>query len=116
MAFEYTKLVGITTLPSTTGAIFTNAASKVAYVRLIMLHNANSTEETVELWTVPNSGGSVGTAADTNKIFKEVLSAGETRFVEYPTPGLIFSGENDTIQGKATTASKVTITVTGGLE
>lgn len=116
MAFSYSKLVNITSLPSTTGVLYANLALKTAYVRLIMLHNANTTAETVELWSVPNSGGSVGTPGDTNKIFKEVLNTGETRFIEYPTPGLMLDGTNDTLQGKTTTASKVTITVTGGIE
>jgi hypothetical protein len=36
--------------------------------------------------------------------------------LEFPTPGLILIDTNESIQGKATTASKVTIEISGAKE
>jgi hypothetical protein len=116
MAFEYARLLEITTLPSSTGSVFANPSTQKSYVRLIVLHNANTTEETAELWEVPDSTGSVGTAADTNKFYKGALAAGATVMLEFAAPGLILIDTNESIQGKATTASKVTIEISGAKE
>lgn len=116
MAFAYANLIPITTLPNSAGAVYTNPASKTSYVRSIVLHNANTTAETVKLYLVPDSTGAVGTAGVTNKIFEEEMAAGATTIIEFPAPGLMLTDENDTIQGVTTTASKVTITATGGAE
>lgn len=116
MAFAYGKLTEITTLPNSAGAVLTNAASTTTYIRGIMLHNGNTTAETVILYKVPDSTGSVGTAATTNEIYKEVISPGATTILEFPVPGIILTDENDTIQGTTTTASKVTIQFIGATE
>lgn len=116
MAFAYGKLAEITTLPNSAGAVLTNAASTTTYIRGIMLHNGNTTAETVILYKVPDSTGSVGTAGTTNEIYKEIMAPGATTFLEYPVPGLIMTDENDTIQGVTTTASKCTIQFTGATE
>jgi hypothetical protein len=116
MAFAYGKLTEITTLPNSAGAVLTNAASTTTYIRGIMLHNGNTTAETVILYKVPNSTGSVGTAATANEIYKEIMAPAATTFLEFPTPGMIMTDTNDTIQGTTTTASKVTIQFTGATE
>ena len=116
MAFVYSILTEITTLPGTVGAVYTNAASTTAYIRSITLHNANTTTEAVILWNVPDNGGAGGTAADTNQFFSQSLLADETVIIEWPAPGLQLEDTNDTIQADTTTASKVTIQIMGAKE
>jgi len=116
MAFSYARLTEITTLPTSAGAVFTNPANQTTYIRLIVVHNANTSSEEVVLYNVPDDSGSVGTAGETNQFFKESLSAGETVMFEFAAPGLVLEDENDTIQGKADTANKVTIQIYGGKE
>jgi len=115
MAFAYTRLAQ-TTIPAAAGALITNAVGKTTYVRLIIIHNANTTTEVVILWNVPDNAAAVGTAADTNQFYKESLTTLETRIIEFPAPGLMLTDTNDTIQGDTTTASKVTFSAYGGLE
>lgn len=116
MAFIYKNIVPITTIAATAGAVFTNPSTTTTYVRFISLHNTNTTAEEVVLNLVPNSTGSVGTAAVTNQIFKESIEANGTRILEFPAPGLMLEAENDTLQAVTDTASKVTITSCGGQE
>lgn len=112
MPFIYTRLVEITTLPSSTGTLYTHAADTKSYVRCIVLHNSNTTAETAILYKVPD-GGSAGA---TNKILQETMSANDTIIIEYPIPGLIFIDSGELLQGSTTTALFVTIEVTGGQE
>lgn len=116
MAFEYKTLIPITTISDSAGAVFTNPASITSYVRWIQIHNANTTSETVKLYHVLNSGGAVGTAAETNKFFEKLIVANETIVFEYAAPGMMLNAENDTIQAVTDTVSKVTIEATGGQE
>lgn len=119
MSFAYTQFVAMnTTIASSAGAVYTKEATgnPVDYLRWVIIHNANTTAETVELWLVPGNSGSAGTAADTNKIYKESLGAGETRLLDFGIPGLILTTDGDSLQAKTTTASKVTIQVQGARE
>lgn len=116
MAFAYARLLEITTIPGTTAAVYTNPAATTTYIRLIVIHNANTTAETVILWNVPDNAGSVGTAGDTNRFFYKVMAPGETVILEFPAPGILLSATNDTIQGDTNTSSKVTIQIMGATE
>ena len=116
MAFDYARLVEITTIPNTVGALYTHPVSTKAYVRLISIHNGNTVSETVKLYKVPNSGGSVGTPGITNCFFEESIPAYGTRILEYAPPGLMLLDLNETIQAVTNTASVVTIEINGGLE
>jgi len=114
MAITPSKLFNPTSLPSTTGAVFTCPAATTIFYSGFTLHNTNSTAEMVELWNVPNNGGSVGTAADVpHRFLKISLAADETFIYEAPNNGIVHDAANDTIQGRATTVSKVNITPHG---
>lgn len=102
MAEVLTTTVG--TIPSTTGAILTNSSGQTNEILSIVLTNNNTTTEVVEIFHVPNSGGSVGTAGDTNRKIPISLAADEV-FI-YTVPCML-SATNDTIQAVTTTASKV---------
>ena len=92
-------------------AIYTNAASTTTFITNILLHNTDSSAIDVTLYFVPDSSGSVGTAAAGNQFFKQTLAANETFPINDVTQ--IFGDTNDTLQAVAGTASKVTIFVNG---
>lgn len=116
MAFNYSRLADVTTLSDSAAAVYTNPSSTTSYVRVIMLHNTNSSTESVKIYQVPDVANAVGTASNANKIYEEVLNPNDTRIIEIEAPGLMLTDENDTIQGESSTASKVVITITGGTE
>lgn len=113
MAIVRGKLAEIQTIPSTVGSIYANPASTKTFISGFTVHNTNTTSETVEIHCVPDSTGSLGTAALTNRIWKETLAADETAVFSAPPDGIPLEDENDSIQAKTTTASKVTIILHG---
>jgi hypothetical protein len=117
MAFDYEILTEITTVDgSSASALYTNAASTKTSIRLMILHNSNTSAETVKLYNVPDSTGSVGTAGVTNKIFERSLIPNETYVWNIGAPGIIQEDTNDTLQGVTSTSSKVTFQAFGGAE
>jgi|WetSurSiteA1Bulk_404760.scaffolds.fasta_scaffold08911_4 hypothetical protein len=120
MAFDYSRLAeGVKLAPTASGAVacVTNPSTTTTYIRMIVVHNVNSTTETVSLYNVPDSGGSVGTASDTtNRFYKEDLPAGATRILEFQAPGIVLIDTNDTIQGVCSVYEKVLVWAYGGAE
>lgn len=116
MAYDHARLADETTIPNTAGAIVTNGSGETTYVRVITIHNSNTTAETVKIYRVPDVATVVGTAGVTNKVFEQTFQPNETVMIEVPQPGWILEDENDTIQAVTDTASKVTISVDGGQE
>ena len=115
MALTLERLTEIVQIADSAGAVFTNPASTKSYVRLIVIHNTNTSTEIIELWNVPDDSG-VGTAADANKMNKISVLTNDTVNLEFSGPGLVLVDENDSIQAKTTTASKVTIQIHGAKE
>jgi hypothetical protein len=113
MTLHRERLADITTLGSTAAAICTNASGQKTFVKGYELHNTNTTAETVKLFKVPDSAGTVGTAADGNRFLNIALAPNETLIYVPPGYGHILSDANDTIQGQSTTASKVTVSLFG---
>ena len=95
-------------IASSAAAIYTNAASETSFVKSIVVHNTNTTAENVKIHVVPDSGGSVGTAATSNLLYNFSLAADATIHLEFPGPGVVLKGTNDTVQAVTDTASKVT--------
>lgn len=112
MARQFTRLTDIQYVASSAGAIYTNAASTKSYIKSFILFNGNSSTETVKLYNVPDSTGSVGTAGVGNQFAEISLAALETLMFDLPYPVTLID-ENDTIQATTTTASKVTVQVLG---
>ena len=112
MSLQRGKLGDIAYIASTAGSVLTNASGTKTYVRSVMLHNTNSSAETVELYNVPDSTGSLGTAGAANRFFKKDVAADETLFIDLEYP-IVLTDENDSIQAVTTTASKVTIQLMG---
>tara|TARA_R110000822_G_scaffold129122_2_gene265098 strand:- start:501 stop:851 length:351 start_codon:yes stop_codon:yes gene_type:complete len=116
MAFTYSQLTPITTIANSAGVAYTNPASKTTYVRTIVIHNTHTSAETVTLYNVPDSTGSVGTAGVTNQFYKQEVAADSTVLLEFAVPGIMLTDTNDTLQASTTTVNKVTIQITGGTE
>lgn len=94
------------------GSVYTNPSSTVTRLKGWRLHNTNISTETVNVHEVVNSGGSLGTAANSNRVMQITLTAGQTFVWEYPDV-LVMDHTNDSIQMGTTTASKVTFTPFG---
>lgn len=112
MALQRGKLADIQYISDSAASILTNASGDKTYVRSLVLHNANSTTEIVQLYNVPDSTGSLGTAGDANRFFKKDIAADETLFIDLEYP-IVLTDENDSIQAVTTTASKVTVQLMG---
>lgn len=112
MALNRTKLADIAYIASSAGSIYSNPASTKTYIRGFVLHNTNTSSETIQIYNVPDSASALGTAGNGNKFLKVILSADETLFVEMPYP-VVLTDTNDSIQAVTTTASKVTVQVLG---
>ena len=116
MAIVRGKLAEITTIPATTGVIYANPASTKTYIGGITLHNTHTSTEFVEIYVVPDSGGSVGTAALANRIIAVALAPNETINYPFPGDGISLTDTNDSLQADTNTASKVTILLSGPKE
>lgn len=83
--------------------IVTVTGSKKVYVKSIMIHNATvgtgntNLTQTVQVYMVPNSGGSAGTASSTNRIFRGALESDDT-FVIEPNYPITLSSDGDSIR------------------
>lgn len=106
------SLQDMTTISATPAAVFTNPAAKTTYLRLIVLHNLNTTSEVVVLYKCLAGE----TNADTNKFEYLTIVANDTVNLEFAGPGIILDTENDAIYARATTAGKVTIMMAGAQE
>lgn len=112
MARQFTRLADIQYISNSAASVYTNAASTTTFIKSFVLFNGNTSAETVKLYNVPDSAGSVGTAGDSNQFAEISLAAKETLMFDLPYPITIIN-ENDTIQAVTTTASKVTIQILG---
>lgn len=113
MTFTIKKLADIQYIPSSAGSIFTNPADTTTGIKSIVLFNGNTTAETVKLYAVPNSGGSLGTAGPGNIFFQQDIAPNETRSFVFDGAPLCLDAENDSIQAVTTTGSKVTVLLAG---
>jgi hypothetical protein len=91
-------------LPNTQTDIYDPASGVTGCVHNITLHNTNTSTETVEIWKHN------GTTA--YKVLKISLAADETFLFNYSNDGLTIDGAHK-LQGKTTTASKVTYDISG---
>lgn len=112
MTLQRAKLADIQYVPSSAGSLYSNPAGTKTFIRSITLFNGNTTTETVKLYNVPDSGGSVGAAGVGNQFLEYALAAKETLIIEWEYP-IELTDTNDSLQGVTTTASKVTVMING---
>lgn len=112
MARQTTRLADIQYVSNTAASIYSNAASTKTFVKGFILYNNNTTTETVKLYNVPDSTGSVGTAGGANQFAEIQLATKETLVFGFDYPMTLID-QNDSIQASTTTASQVTIQILG---
>lgn len=115
MALQRIKLADIQTLPVATGVLFQNPAGKKTYIRGLHLFNGNASIETVKLYNVPDAAGAVGAAGATNQFREYAMASKEELITDWPYP-VVLSDTNDSLQGSAATAGKVTVQILGDQE
>jgi hypothetical protein len=113
MAVIHGRLADIQAIPATTGSLYANPVSTKSFVKGFTLFNNNTTAETVKRYNVPDSTGSLGTAALANQFLEISLASLETFIFEFPGDGAVMEDTNDSIQGVTTTDSKVTVQIHG---
>jgi hypothetical protein len=113
MAITRGKLADIQYIASTAGSVYANPAATKSFLKGVTLFNVAGSSQTVKLFNVPDSGGSLGTAADANQCFEVVLATKESFAFDWPGDGLVLTDTNDSLQASSTNASSVTITLHG---
>ena len=117
MALERGKLTEVITLGlGTTVAGVTVATNKKVYIKSIMAHApyVGLASGTAQVYMVPNSGGSAGTANTTNQIFNVDVYAGETVLIE-PSYPIVIDSTGDTVQ-VGTGLTTINFLITGDKE
>jgi len=100
-----------TTLPSASGSILANNSISTQ-LSSILLHNTNTTSETIQLFLVSNNAGTLGAPSAANRITYLTLAVNETLEITFKFPPTLV-GTNDALFGQTTTAGKVTFTASG---
>ena len=116
MALARTDLTAVTQIGmASTVAVVTVGGGQTCYVKSIMLHNLDTSgTQNANIYVVPNSGGSAGSATTMNQIFNGIVYAQETVMFE-PAYPLVLTATGDSIQVGAG-ASDVNFLVTGDKE
>ena len=117
MALERGKLTDVITLGvGTTVAGVTVASNKKVYVKSIIAHAPYTgiASGTAQVYMVPNSGGSAGTASTSNRIFDIDVYAGETVLLE-PSYPIVITATGDSLQ-VGTGATTINFLLTGDKE
>jgi hypothetical protein len=117
----------------TTATAYSVQSSKTAYIRSIVIYNSTvgtantGLSQTVQIYAVPNSGGSVGVATDGNRIGRVSLTSDDTFFYDLQYP-ITLQDTGDSIQvfnegtyaytlsGIATATNSVNVMVLGDRE
>lgn len=110
---NYTGLGDIQQLGNSAGVLIENPADTVTYIKGVTLHNTGATPEVVELYFVPDSTGSAGSAATANRCYKATIASEDTVLFEWPGLGICLAQDGDSLQGKSTTAATVNIMLHG---
>lgn len=115
MALAPDKLTDIQAIAATATSVLVNLAGQRIYLKGIILHNTNTSIETVQIYNVPDNTGLPGTAAVLNRFLNPQISGGDTVFIEMPYP-IVLSDTGDAIFAQSTTANKVTLQLLGERE
>lgn len=92
-------------LADTPTAVVTVGAAQTVEVFSIELHSVHSANQIVQVFFVPNAGGSVGTADLTNEQESFTLAAGASLALVAPKAPWKYSAQNDTIQLESSVAA-----------
>jgi hypothetical protein len=114
---------GLTSTISTVAASATGeitgtkvVSNKNVYIKGLLIYNTStSASQTCEIHVVPNSGGSVGSAAAANKIGRLTLTSSDTAFFEFAYP-LTLTSTNDCVMVVNGSGSTVNVLPVGDVE
>jgi hypothetical protein len=115
MPLQRSKLGNIQFISTSAGPVYTNPASTKTYIRGIIIFNSNVNTETVKLYNVPASGGSVGIASSGNQFLNTNVVSSETLFIEIPYV-ITLTDLNDALFASTTNSQAVTIQILGDKE
>ena len=110
--------LGFTTTVSglTTSSVYTVGSAQTAYIKSILIHNANTAGiHTVRLHMVRNSGGSAGTAGTTTQIARLGIAQNDSFFFE-PAYPITLTSNGDSIQLYNEGAQVINVLVLGDKE
>ena len=113
MAIIRGKLADIQYIASAAGSVYANPAATKTFIKGWTLFNVGANNETVKVYAVPDSTGTLGTAGDSNQCFEVTLATKETLTFEIPGDGIALGDTNDSIQAVTTNGSSVTIILHG---
>lgn len=102
-------------LLATATSIYTNPAATKTLIKTVLLHNTNTSTETVKLYFVVASGGNIGTPVVANRLINRSIISNDTVFITMPYP-LILSSTNDALFGESTTANMTNILLLGEID
>jgi len=107
MATFTRKKLAFLQLPSSKGDIYDPPSNTIGLVHNIVIHNTNSSPETVVL--------NLHDGTNEYQIFSIVATSGETVLLDFRGEGLVVDASSK-ITGNTTTSSKVTCLITGSEE
>jgi hypothetical protein len=109
-------VVAVSASGTTTLAGTTVSSNKNVHVKGLLIFNTSTTTAQIcEIHVVPNSGGSSGSAAASNKIGRLTLTASDTAFFEFPYP-LALTDTGDAILIANGSGSTVNVLPLGNVE
>ena len=110
----YVQAIAASTSANIAGT--TVSSDKNVHVKGLLIHNTStSATQVCEIHVVPNSGGSVGTKAASNKIGRLTLTAADTAFFEFPYP-VALKDTGDAIHVANSSGSTVNVLAVGNVE
>ena len=119
MALARTDLTAVTQIGmASTVAVVTVGSGQTCYVKSIMIHNLDKNAvQNANIYVVPYSGGSAGSAATTNVIARVGVATDDTFFFE-PAYPIVIRNNGDTVQvgNEGVTANSINVYVTGDID
>ena len=119
MALARTDLTAVTQIGmASTVAIVTVGASQTCYVKSIMIHNCDASgAQNVNVYVVPNRGGSAGTISTANRIARIGIGTDDTFFFEPAYPIVIRNtGDAVFVGNEGVTANMINVYATGDID
>jgi len=97
--------------------VLTVGSAKTCYIRSIICHNIDTlNSNTIKIYIVPNSSGSVGAASSINQLAQLSIQPTDTYFFELAYP-ITLASDNDTIKVyNSSTTDAVNVLILGDKE
>jgi hypothetical protein len=104
------KTISSDFLSTSAASVLTAAANKRYRIKELEFHNTDSSAIQTRVWLAPNNAGNLRTVSDDDRYQKIRINvpAGESLYFGL---GWTIDAENDSIQARAATGSKVTVSI-----